>query len=761
MRALQILFLICASNIFGQSNIWTSFYSYDQITGVRYGKDSKVYAASNNSLFSYDPSSNEVSKITTINGLLGDQISTFSVTNKLIIVGYQNGVFGIHDILDGSVVIDNSIKRNLSINPINKTINSFLIIDHVLYICADYGISTYDLNRNLFLETYYFGSNNSEIKVNEIALVGESVYAATEDGLFKAFINDPNLVLESAWNRISEGEWKSIGLINNTILGIVQFGEQSIFYELISDSPFEHFRENGKALWTDIGEKELVVSFSEKILSFNNTESVSTIAYKSGVLEEEVFSAATSIGDKVFVGTLEGGLLYQNGSEIRKVSPSGPLMNNIFEISVISDDELWIAHGAFNKFYNPYPLNSYGLSNKSGSHWKNIPYDNLLGAQSIVSVVPNPNNQSQVFACSMHNGILEINDGIVQNLWDFSNSGLESLDPIELGQNPNYRSVRVRDVGFDSQGSMWSISSYLANGLKKLTPEGLWKNIDLTPILSSVNSASGYSNLVISSNDEIFFGSSNSGLIGYAKINGSTLLRSLDVANNLPTNDVRSIALDADNNLWIGTVKGLRVLYDASRLFVQSDIIARTLTLEDEGNVGELLANQYISAIQVDGNNQKWVATDGAGIFLFSVDGKKTLHHFTKDNSPLPSNSITSLAYNPKSGKVYMGTPNGLVAFQGNAYGSANSLEEIKIFPNPIRPGYTSLLTIRGLKADCIVKITDIMGNAVFEFKANGGSFSWDLRSFSGERVRSGVYLIFVTTKDGKKSAVEKVMIIN
>ena len=54
MRALQILFLICASNIFGQSNNWTSFYSYDQITGVRYGKDKKVYAASNNNLFSYD-----------------------------------------------------------------------------------------------------------------------------------------------------------------------------------------------------------------------------------------------------------------------------------------------------------------------------------------------------------------------------------------------------------------------------------------------------------------------------------------------------------------------------------------------------------------------------------------------------------------------------------------------------------------------------------------------------------------------------------
>ena len=163
----------------------------------------------------------------------------------------------------------------------------------------------------------------------------------------------------------------------------------------------------------------------------------------------------------------------------------------------------------------------------------------------------------------------------------------------------------------------------------------------------------------------------------------------------------------------------------------------------------------------MDGNNQKWVATDGAGVFLFAEDGKRTLQHFTKDNSPLPTNSIRSLAYEPQSGKIYMGTPNGLVAFQGNAYAPSENLKEVEVYPNPIRPNYTGLLTVRGLQSDCVVKITDIVGNAVFETTTTGGSIQWDLRSFSGERVRSGVYLIFVTTNDGLESAVEKVMIIN
>jgi hypothetical protein len=108
-----------------------------------------------------------------------------------------------------------------------------------------------------------------------------------------------------------------------------------------------------------------------------------------------------------------------------------------------------------------------------------------------------------------------------------------------------------------------------------------------------------------------------------------------------------------------------------------------------------------------------------------------------------------------------MGTPNGLVAFQGNAYAPLDNLEEVEVYPNPIRPGYTGLLTIRGLQADCVLKITDIVGNAVFETAATGGSVQWDLHSFAGNRVRSGVYLIFVTTNDGLESTVKKVMIIN
>ena len=760
MKALKFLLMLCAAVIYSQPARWSSFYSFEQITAVHSGGDGQIYGVAQNSLLSYDPNSNEVTTITTVDGLLGDEINALTVTDNFIVIGYSNGMLGIHRLIDGSVTLDSSILRNLSIEIEDKTIHSFLVQDQTLYVSAGYGISKYDLSTNRFIDSYFFGVGNSAIQVNQTALVGEFLYAATEEGLYKANTNDPNLVLESAWNKIADGQWKSVELVNNAILGVVQSGSEVICYVLTDNVAAEYHRESGTLLGVEVSDTELVLSFSNTILAINDSLSVRTLASSSGSLSGQRFTSATKFGNELFIGTSSSGLLLHNPSETRVVSPSGPLMNDIFEISVLPNEELWIAHGAFSKYYNPYPLNAYGVSHYSEGSWQNLPFNALLGARSIVSVVPNPTNPSQVFACSMHHGLLEINDGLVTNLWNQTNSGLESLDPIELNENPNYRSVRIRDVAFDSEGSMWSITSFVGKGLKKRTVNGDWESVDLTGLIP-INRASGYSKLVISPNDEVYFGSALYGLIGYSEINGTPVLRSLDVANNLPTVDVRSVALDFDDNLWIGTTEGLRVLYNASRLFTQSGLSASTLILDEGGNVGELLANQFINAIEVDGNNQKWVATNGAGVFLFAEDGKNTLQHFTKDNSPLPTNSIRSLAYEPQSGKIYMGTPNGLVAFQGDAYNPSENLKEIEVYPNPVRPGYKGLLTIRGLQAKCVVKITDIIGNAVFETTSTGGSVQWDLRSFTNERVRSGVYLIFMTTSDGLDSAVEKVMIIN
>jgi hypothetical protein len=228
----------------------------------------------------------------------------------------------------------------------------------------------------------------------------------------------------------------------------------------------------------------------------------------------------------------------------------------------------------------------------------------------------------------------------------------------------------------------------------------------------------------------------------------------------LPSDDVRSIRLDKDNRLWVGTREGIAVLYAPNRFF-EEDTKLNAVVVNDDGNLRELLSGQFITDIEVDGNNQKWISTASSGVFLTNANGTEILHHFTKENSPLPSSSVKTIGIDASTGKVYFGTLLGMTSYLGDAYQPEQDLSSVSLFPNPVRPEYTGNLIVKGLQQDARIKITDIAGNLVYDMTSKGGSVSWDLRSFSGSRVRSGVYLLFISSKDGTDSNVKKVMIIN
>ena len=141
--------------------------------------------------------------------------------------------------------------------------------------------------------------------------------------------------------------------------------------------------------------------------------------------------------------------------------------------------------------------------------------------------------------------------------------------------------------------------------------------------------------------------------------------------------------------------------------------------------------------------------------------GTKELLHFTTENSPLPSNKVISIAIEPKTGEVFFATSSGLVSYRGDAIDANEQYENVYVFPNPIRPDYLGSITITGLIYDSNVKITDITGNIVFETTSNGGQASWDGNDFSGNRVHTGVYLVFCTNDDGTETFVTKLLFIN
>ena len=148
-------------------------------------------------------------------------------------------------------------------------------------------------------------------------------------------------------------------------------------------------------------------------------------------------------------------------------------------------------------------------------------------------------------------------------------------------------------------------------------------------------------------------------------------------------------------------------------------------------------------------------------LFRSSPDGTNELLHFTKENSPLLSNTIIAITIDPNSGEVFIATDKGLISYRSTATAGQEYFHDVYAFPNPVRPGYDGLIAIKGLITNAHVKITDITGNLVYATNAEGGQAIWDGKNFSGEKVQTGVYMVFCTNDDGTKKYITKILFMN
>ena len=154
------------------------------------------------------------------------------------------------------------------------------------------------------------------------------------------------------------------------------------------------------------------------------------------------------------------------------------------------------------------------------------------------------------------------------------------------------------------------------------------------------------------------------------------------------------------------------------------------------------------------------MSTQGGGVFLISADGTQQLQQFTASTSPLLSNQITDISIHPKTGEVFFASEEGLHSYTSDATQSEATLEDIKIFPNPVKASYEGVVSIDGLTDGSYVRITDVGGNVITESTSLGGRATWDVKTAFGDRVPSGVYLVFVATAEGTGGEIGKVLVL-
>jgi hypothetical protein len=300
---------------------------------------------------------------------------------------------------------------------------------------------------------------------------------------------------------------------------------------------------------------------------------------------------------------------------------------------------------------------------------------------------------------------------------------------------------------------------------------GGWQSIRFADVIET-NSLLGFPELgkiIIDKNDQKWIlVLKGGGLLVYkggitADANSSNAKKLSTAPGNggLPSADVLSIAEDKDGEIWIGTDKGIAVFYSPENIFGGGNFDAQQILIEQDGHIQILLETENISAIAVDDANRKWIGTTKSGVFLMSPDGTQQIYHFDADNSPLLSNNIKSIVIDHLTGEIYFGTDKGIISFRGSAIAGKDCFEDVYSFPNPVKPDYSGPIAIKGLMENTTVKITDISGTLVYETKSEGGQALWYGKNFEGEKVSTGVYMVFCTSEDNScQKTATKILLI-
>lgn len=698
------------------------------------------------------------------------QLVRFSKEADALFIGYINSNIDLYYPATNRVINLPFIVKNTVLSG-DKTIKEVFFSENFAYIATGFGMVKLNLTTAEVDFTVFTG-----VPVLSVAVYDGHYYMGTEDGLYRIPVSD--------FNPADFGRWSLLGvpegfLPGNTIgamavfqgllyIGVDEYGlmqyngtNKPILFKEMAGNNVIFLSTEGAGLvvaWRKPGDLGKVF-YLEAGGNYYEIQGPCEVRRPLGAVEDgnkkfwfadefdqfryydlnsgqcDFFTYNSPYNAKIAEISLRGNKVFiaAEGAE----PGLGPLFSRL-GIYVFDDDGQW---HRYNSDTNPE------LENSDNTHlawWR---------------VTPHP-EQEKIYVGSFLGGLIEMSDrGTDTRYFSKSNSILQ--DAGAAGANR----TAIGGTAFDGDGNLW-ICNYGANRpIAVLKPDGQLVNFDVT-------GSGNFTKVAVDKNGYKWFASAFTGGVAVYD-SGDDLddpsddrFKIINTSNSvLATNEVTTLEVDLDGDVWVGTKEGLYVFECTGSIFSTENPCRGTrhiITVDGFG--GYLLQDENIKSIAIDGGNRKWIGTSN-GVFVQSTDGRTTLQRFDITNSPLPSNLIEDIAINLNSGVAWIGTATGLVSLRTEATqgGRVNS-RLAYAYPNPVRPDYDGPIAIYGLARDANVKITDIAGNLVYEGTAVGGQAIWNGRDYLGRRAASGVYLIYATSSESFEdpdAIITKVVIIN
>ncbi len=733
---------------------WKSYMSHSTGNFVAQSPQ-HIYYGTNGGLVAINKSNEEVSFTTKVEGLSDISVQTLAWDHKSsrLIIAYKNSNLDLYDPSSQQVINLPDIQRNERILG-----DRFIYRIHTLpasdfaYLACGFGIVELNLAKNEFGFTAFTG-----VPVYEVALYKNSLYAATESGVYTIPYD------KVKYNLGDFGQWQHIASFGSAAFqSIITFndhlylgsGTKVYVWEgladpmIISDIPGQTIQ------YLSPGSVRLLAGYScrgdcdGRLISIDKTNKTTSLDASCvprplyGIVDEkdrgwfaDRFQAFRSNG-KI---TDACGFRYYN-------TPLSPYSTDI----ALQDGRIYVAAGGINASYG-YLFRGDGFFAYADGVWRTYNRGNNVEMQraDLVDLYKMAIDRATglLYIGTYWGGLMQCNMADptkpIIKVFDKSNSSLQ-------GAVGDAARTRIGGLTYDREGNLW-MSNYLAERpISVFKKDGTWKSFVMpsgTNVLACATDSSGY----------LWFSVIGQGLVAYdpgASIDATTDDRyKVFTSSNsvLGTNIINTITTDQDGSVWVGTNTGVYVFECGEAVFDNNTNCKgtrRVLVQQDLG--GGLLNSEDIISIAVDGGNRKWFGTRN-GISVVSSAGDQLVAQYTVDNSPLYDNLITVLRYEPLTGEMLIGTGSGIQSIRTDATAGArnNRAGDIYAFPNPVRPEYTGPITIQGMRKNSNIKITDFNGQLVHQGKSNGGTYVWYGLDLNDRKVASGIYVAWISAGDG------------
>lgn len=758
--------LLVAAGLMAQQRplgTWESFPPYNSALQVTQSDD-RIYCATPYSLFYIEKADGSTTPITKTTGL-SDASPThlaYHTAKNTLVITYSTS--NIDLLVNGTDLYNIPDIKNTNVGS-SKTINDVEIIGQYAYLATDLGISVLDLDKKEIKENYIIGDTGQSVKVYSIASDGTTIFAATDQGVKSALLSSSNLQNYNNWtvyrpaNGLPRGGAPLVGQLAGRFYAVV--GDSlyvlsgTTFTGIRYDAGFSYhaFSMADGCLYALLWDN----GSSARILRIRPDGSIDAVTYPNAPRPNQLIGS----GSDHYIADSWGGLLhYQDTTFIEHITLSGPPGSGVFRMAAANDNTLYLAAGGTNGSYITYNYDRTGPVVFDHTDWKsyNIEAYGLISKAFDLVDVAVDEIHDKVYYASLRGGVVEYNRKTGESI-AYDNTNTNGMLQPQQG-DPSV--IKVSALCVDGNGNLWMSNTGAPKSLVVKTANGTWANFYVPSDVTTARQ------MVADDYGQIWIGGRGNNMVVYNpgyKVTDATddefaTLTNATGSGGLPNTNVWSIAKDKNGDIWVGTDVGIGTFYCAGSATSSYGCDATRIKVDQGGFIGYLFSTEIVQALAVDGANRKWVGSTN-GVWLISDDGTKQLMHFTADNSPLPSNNITTITVCEKSGEVFIGTDLGLVSYQGDAVlGDANKGKPL-VYPNPVRPDYTGPIAIKGLVDNAYVKIMDAGGILVYQGRANGGQMIWDGKGYNGKKVQTGVYFVYAATDLGKEHNVGKVVFIN